>query len=70
MRVVKDKKKRSGEHRSNSTKVTALTKLKTGEPTKEVSKQLGIPASMLRDWRTRTGELETRPASPAPPACL
>ena len=49
---VKAKNKRSGEQRSNSTKVTALTKLKTGESTTEVSRQLGIPPKTLRNWRT------------------
>ena len=50
-RVVRAKKRRSGEQRSNSVKVTALTMLKSGKPPTEVSKLLNIPTSTMRDWR-------------------
>lgn len=48
---AKSKKKRSGEHRSNSTRVSALTMLKSGTPPTQVSSQLNIPPSTLRRWK-------------------
>ena len=50
-RVVRAKKRRSGNHRSNSVKVAALTQLKSGKAPTKVSKELGIPTSTMRDWR-------------------
>ena len=48
----KPAKKRSGEHRSNSVKVAALSMLKSEVHTPtEVSAMLKIPTSTLRDWR-------------------
>ena len=41
--MVTAKKKRSGKHRSNSTKVTALTMLKRGNCPFKVSRELDIP---------------------------
>ena len=51
MRATTAKKKRTKLHRSNSVKVTALTMLKSGKAPTEVSKELGIPTSTMRDWR-------------------
>ena len=50
--AVRAKKRRSGEHRSNSVKVAALTMLKSGKPPTQISKELGIPTRTVRDWRT------------------
>ena len=43
--------KRKKKHRSNSTKVAALTLLKAGVLPTRVSKDMGIATSTLRDWR-------------------
>ena len=39
------------EHRSNSTKVAALTLLKSGIRPIQVSRELSIPTRTLMDWR-------------------
>ena len=39
------------EHRSNSTKVAALTQLKAGRGLTQVSQETDIPPSTLKDWR-------------------
>ena len=43
--------KRKKEHRSNSTKVAALTQLKAGRGLTQVSQETDIPPSTLKDWR-------------------
>ena len=43
--------KRKTEQRSNSTKVAALTLLKSGVRPIQVSRELSIPTRTLRDWR-------------------
>ena len=43
--------KRKQEHRSNSTKVAALSLLKAGVSPTRVSKDMKIPKSTLKDWR-------------------
>ena len=43
--------KRKKEQRSNSTKVAALTLLKSGVRPIQVSRELSIPTRTLRDWR-------------------
>ena len=43
--------KRKTEQRSNSTKVAALTLLKSGVGPIQVSRELSIPTRTLRDWR-------------------
>ena len=43
--------KRAAPQRTNSVKVTALSMLKKGDPPGDVSRQLQIPTSTLRDWR-------------------
>ena len=45
-------KRRSGEHRSNSVKVTALTMLRSGKPAVEVSRELGREVLMERKATT------------------
>ena len=43
--------KQKTEHRSNSTKVAALTLLKSGVKPIQVSRDLSIPTKTLRNWR-------------------
>ena len=45
------KKKRSGEQRSNSTKVTALTMMKSNIPQAEVSRRTDTPIRTLQYWK-------------------
>ena len=45
------RKKRDAPQRSNSTKVSALSMLKSGLTQRKVSERLGIPMRTLRDWK-------------------
>ena len=45
------RKRRDAPQRSNSTKVSALSMLKSGLTQRKVSERLGIPMRTLRDWK-------------------
>ena len=45
------RKKRDAPQRSGSTKVSALTMMKSGEKTRKVSQQLNIPMRTLQQWK-------------------
>ncbi len=55
VRVTKQKK-RTQEHRSNSTKVAALTLMKEGVPQVKVGRDLNIPDRTLRKWKKASME--------------
>ena len=44
-------RRREAPQRSNSTKVSALSMMKSGLATRKVSERLGIPMRTLRDWK-------------------
>ena len=59
--------KLSKKHRSNSVKVAALTALKSGVSPGQISKELEIPPSTLRQWRKVSMESgDSGIARPAP----
>ena len=59
--------KLSKKHRSNSVKVAALTALKSGVSPGQISKELEIPPSTLRQWREVSMESgDSGIARPAP----
>ena len=61
--------KQKTEHRSNSTKVAALTLLKSGVKPIQVSRDLSIPTKTLRNWRKASiasGDNNNVVAKPAP----
>ena len=58
--MSEDTPKRAAPQRSNSTKIAALTMLKSGNHTQaEVSRLLGIPTRTLRDWKKAAIEAGT-----------
>ena len=54
------RKKRDRPQRSNSTKVSALSMLKSGLTQRKVSERLGIPMRTLRDWKAAAIKAGTR----------